>query len=326
MRAVIPVAGLGSRLRPHTYYLPKVLLNVAGKPILSHILDSLIASGITKATIITGHHADEVEKFVRNNYGSLEVDFVQQSEALGLGHAIWSASSTFTDEPILIVLGDTIFDTNLNEIIQTRKSTIGIHPVDNPSRFGVVITDTEGIIQQLVEKPELPISNLAIVGIYLINETRLLVESLNELLQRNIQTRGEFQLTDALQLMIGKGIKFTTYSVERWYDCGKPETLLETNQLLLKKNSHYRKLPDCVVIPPVYIADDAVVQRSVIGPYTTVASGAAVLDSVVRNSIISNGARVESYLLDKSIIGNNALVRGYFFSFNVGNFSEINIK
>jgi glucose-1-phosphate thymidylyltransferase len=325
MRAVIPVAGLGSRLRPHTYYLPKVLLNVAGKPILSHILDSLITSGITKLTIITGPYTDEVERFVRNNY-SVEVEFVQQNEALGLGHAIWCASPTFNDEPILIVLGDTIFDTNLDEIIKTGKSTIGIHPVDNPSRFGVVITDTEGIIEQLVEKPELPISNLAIVGLYLIKETKLLIESLNELLQKNIQTRGEFQLTDALQLMISKGVKFATYHVERWFDCGKPETLLETNQLLLQRHSHHRKLPDCVVIPPVYIADDAIVQRSVIGPYTTIASGATVLDSVVRNSIISNNARVESYLLDKSIIGNNALVRGHFLSFNVGHFSEINIK
>ncbi|MGB9771003.1 MAG: sugar phosphate nucleotidyltransferase [Candidatus Kapaibacteriota bacterium] len=323
MKAIIPVAGIGSRLRPHTYFLPKVLLNVAGKPILQHILDSLIAAGVDNLVIVTGHLGDEVEKFVRANY-SVQVEFVSQAEPLGLGHAIWCSSEFFNDEPLLIVLGDTIFDTDLSRIVEFDFSALGVKKVQNPERFGVVVTDANGFITNLVEKPEKFVSDLAIVGIYYIKNSFLLRESLDELLKKQIRTKGEFQLTDALQLMISKGEKFKTFPVEGWYDCGKPETLLETNRFLLKKNSYYRNFDGSVIIPPVYISDSAIIEHSVIGPYATVASGAIVKDSVVRDSIISDEARVESYLLEKSIIGNNAIVKGTFYKINVGNSSEIN--
>lgn len=325
MKAIIPVAGLGSRLRPHTYFLPKVLLNVAGKPILGHILDTVISSGIKDVVLITGHLGDEVEKYVRGNY-KINTQFVQQLEPLGLGHAIWCARNTFNNEPVLIVLGDTIFDFDLNKDIKKDKSAIGVKKVDDPSRFGVVVLDKKKKIIKLVEKPNMAISNLAIVGVYYIKNSSLLASALNEIIEKNIRTYREFQLTDALQMMIEQGEEFTFFTVDGWYDCGKPETLLETNKILLAKFTQFPKSNDCVIIPPVYIANDAVVHRSVIGPYTTVASGATVLDSVVRNSIISNGARVESYLLDESIIGNNAIVRGFYHRFNVGNSSEINIE
>lgn len=325
MKAIIPVAGIGSRLRPHTYFLPKVLLNVAGKPILSHILDNVIKAGIQDIVIVTGHFGDEIEKFVQTNC-TIKAKFVQQPEPLGLGHAIWCAKDEFRGEPILILLGDTIFDINLNKLIEKNKSIIGIHRVDNPSRFGVVVTDSKNKIIKLVEKPKLPVSNLAIVGVYFIKNSNLLAESLNELIQKNIQTHKEYQLTDALQMMIDQGEEFSIYPVDGWYDCGKSETLLDTNKMLLAKFSSFPKIPDTVIIPPVFIANDAVVHRSIIGPYTTVASGATVLDSIVRNSIVSNGARVESYLLNESIIGNNAIVRGNFHRFNVGNSSEINTE
>lgn len=323
MKAIIPVAGIGSRLRPHTYFLPKVLLNVAGKPILQHILDSLIAAGVDKFVIVTGHLGDDIEKFVRQKY-QISVEFVSQAEPLGLGHAIWCASEHFGNEPLLIVLGDTIFDADLKNVIELDVSALGVKQVSNPQRFGVVVTDNTGFITKLVEKPETFVSDLAIVGIYFIKNSALLRESLDELLQKQIKTKGEFQLTDALQLMLSKGEKFRTFFVEGWYDCGKPETLLETNRFLLGKNSHYKDLEGSVIIPPVYIADDAIVEHSVVGPYTTVASGAIVKDSVVRDSIISDEARVESYLLEKSIIGNNAIVKGTFYKINVGNSSEIN--
>lgn len=326
MKAIIPVAGIGSRLRPHTYFLPKVLLNVAGKPIISHILDNVIEAGIQDIVIITGHLGSEVEKFIQTNYSSIKAKFVPQLEPLGLAHAIWCAKDEFEGEPILILLGDTIFDINLNKLIEKDKSVIGIHRVDNPSRFGVVVTDSKKKIVKLVEKPKLPISNIAIVGVYYIKNSDLLAEVLNKLIAQNIQTHKEYQLTDALQMMIERGEEFSIYPVDGWYDCGKPETLLDTNKMLLAKFSSFPKIPDTVIIPPVFIANDAFVHRSIIGPYTTVASGATVLDSIVRNSIVSNGARVESYLLNESIIGNNAIVRGNFHRFNVGNSSEINTE
>ncbi len=323
MRAIIPVAGVGTRLRPHTYSLPKVLLNVGGKPILGHILDTLIEQGITKATIITGYMRKLVEEYVRSHY-SIEVDFVKQDVSLGLGHAIWVANETFDSEPLLIILGDTIFDLDLSPVKDSKISLIGVKEVEDPRRFGVVVTNKHGRIDRLVEKPQTPVSNLAIVGLYYIANPDILKEALVELMKKDIKTQGEYQLTDALQVMLEKGEEFSTFTIDGWYDCGKPETLLSTNRYLLDKYSTIKTFPDAVIVPPVFIAPNATIERSVIGPYTTVADGASVVDSVVRDSIISDGAMVTSSLLEMSIIGNNAYVRGNFNKLNVGNSSEIN--
>ena len=325
MRAIIPVAGVGTRLRPHTYTLPKVLLNVAGKPILGHILDALSGQGVTKSTIITGYMGKLVQEFVKDNY-NLEASFIPQRESLGLGHAIWLARETFGKEPLMIILGDTIFDADLRFALNEKKSCIGVKEVDDPRRFGVVMLNKRGIITKFVEKPESMVSKLAIVGIYYIANPGLLAQCLEDLINNKIKTRGEYQLTDALQLMLERGEQFTTFPVEGWYDCGKPETLLNTNRYLLEKYPSERKFKNAVVVPPSFVAGDAVIRRSVIGPYATVASGAVVEDSVIRDSIISDGARVSSSLLKKSIIGNNAVVKGHFNRLNVGNSSEINYQ
>lgn len=322
MKAIIPVAGVGTRLRPHTYTLPKVLLNVAGKPILGHILDALQQHNIDEATIIVGYMGDLVEDYVRRNY-SMNVTFIYQEERLGLGHSIWIAREHITDnEPLLIILGDTIFDVDLSLATNSRFSTLGVKSVDDPRRFGVVELE-KGFISKLIEKPENPTTNLALVGLYFINNPTLLVDSLQTLIDNNIRTRDEYQLTDALQMMIDKGEKFTTFPVEGWYDCGKPETLLSTNRYLLDGKSTYKTPEGAVIIPPAFVAENAIIERSVIGPYTTVASGATVIDSVVRDSIISDGATVTASTLEQSIIGNNAIVKGKFSRLNVGDSSEI---
>jgi glucose-1-phosphate thymidylyltransferase len=325
MRAVIPVAGVGTRLRPHTYTLPKVLLNVAGKPILSHILDAIIEQGITKATIITGYMKTLVESYVRERY-DIEFDFVPQGESLGLGHAIWTGRQTYDEEPLMIILGDTVFDVDLKLAEKSGLSAIGVKKVNDPKRFGVVVKDEAGHIEKFVEKPKEYISDLAIVGLYYITQPKNLVECLEEIIRNDIQTKGEYQLTDALQLMLERGEKFTTFPVEGWFDCGKPETLLSTNRHLLDKLNQVPPPNGTVIIPPVFIAPDAKIERSVIGPYTTVANGAVVEDSIIKDSIISNDARVYSSLLNESIIGNNAHVKGNFQRLNVGNSSEINYK
>lgn len=323
MRAVIPVAGVGTRLRPHTYALPKVLLNVAGKPILAHILDTLQIQGIEKATIITGYMGDLVEEFVRKRYKSLDVTFVEQKEMLGLGHAIWTARETFNNEPLMIILGDTIFDVDLGVALSSEANSIGVKEVEDPRRFGVVINDSNGNITKLVEKPETPISNLAIVGLYHIKDSSLLDTCLSKLINEDIRTRGEYQLTDALQLMLDSGAKFTTFPVEGWYDCGKPETLLSTNRFLLDKKPTVRLYKDSVIIQPSYISETAIIERSVIGPYTSVADDAVVRDSIIKDSIISYGAKVNASLLIDSIVGNNAELTGHFHRLNVGNSSTI---
>ncbi|MBI5216053.1 MAG: NTP transferase domain-containing protein [Ignavibacteriae bacterium] len=321
MLAVIPVAGVGSRLRPHTYSLPKVLLNVAGKPIIGHILDKIIADGFTEATIIVGYMGEKIKEYVHANY-SIKVDFIEQEERKGLAHAIHLAKGTLTDEPFLIILGDTIFDVDLKPVITSEHTSIGVKYVEDPRRFGITEL-REGFVSKFIEKPEHPTSNFAIVGLYWIKNPKLLEQCIDELLAKDIRTRGEYQLTDALQLMMERGDKIKTFQVDGWYDCGKPETLLSTNRHLLDKQQAVYNLDGVVVVPPVYISNKAKITHSVIGPYATIAANTVVADSVIRNSIVSEDAQVFRSLLDNSIIGNHAMVKGGFKRINVGDSSEI---
>ncbi|MEK9136316.1 MAG: sugar phosphate nucleotidyltransferase, partial [Bacteroidota bacterium] len=267
MRAIIPVAGVGSRLRPHTFTLPKVLLNVAGKPILGHILDKIIGEGIGEGTIIVGHMSDKIKEYVSVAYPAFRAEYVEQEERLGLGHAIYLTRHTMNDEPVLIILGDTIFDVDLTPVLHQNYSSLGVKAVDDPRRFGVAEM-RNGVIAQLVEKPEKPVSNLAVVGLYFIRNPKLLISCLNDLVEKGIRTKGEYQLTDALQMMIERGEQLKTFMVEGWYDCGKPETLLSTNRALLEKKSTPRRIEGVVVIEPVYIAPTAKLTNSVIANST----------------------------------------------------------
>lgn len=321
MKAIIPVAGVGSRLRPHTYTIPKVLLNVAGKPIIGHIMDKLIETGITSATVVVGYMGDKIREYITSHY-TINVDFVEQEERLGLGHSIYIARDTLSPEPVLIILGDTIFDVDLVPIIKQNESALGVKWVEDPRRLGVAEVEN-GYITKLVEKPERPTSNLALVGLYYITHTPLLIDSLARLVKENIRTKNEYQLTDALQLMINQGERMKTFPVEGWYDCGRPETLLETNRHLLDKYPSHPLHDGVVVIPPVFISKTSTISHSVIGPYATIAEGAVVRDAIIRNSIISEYAQVEGALLENSIIGNNATVRGVWKHINIGDSSEI---
>jgi len=321
MRAIIPVAGFGSRLRPHTFTIPKVMLNVAGKPIIGHILDKIIEDGFTEATIIVGHLGEKIRDYVQSHY-HIRVDFVEQPEAKGLAHAIYLARETFTKEPILIILGDTIFDVNIRSVVNGNWSAIGVKEVPDPRRFGVVELQ-DGFAKTLTEKPEQPTSNLAIVGLYWIRNPKLLEECIDELFKSDRRTKGEYQLTDALQLMLQRGERIKTFPVEGWYDCGKPETLLATNRHLLEKMQQSVHLPGVVIIPPVYVSSKAKITNSVIGPFATIADGAVIADAIIRNSIVSEDAQVEKVVLEDSLVGVNALVEGAFKRINIGDSSEI---
>lgn len=325
MHAIIPVAGIGTRLRPFTHSLPKVLVNVAGKPILGHILDSLVEQGITTATIITGYKGDLVEEYVRTSY-SLDVRYVQQEEMLGLGHAIWTAREALGDEPVLIILGDTVFDVDLSVLATRQFSSLGVKHVDDPRRFGVVIEEG-GFVTRLVEKPETIVSTMAIVGLYYIHQPSRLRTALERLIAENIRTKDEYQLTDALQIMVDGGEKFTTFPVDGWYDCGKPETLLQTNRFLLTQRGEVPAAPvGCVLIPPVHVDPSAIVEHSVIGPFASISKGCVVRNSIIRDSIISDNASVADISLDQSIIGENAEVTGRFSSINIGDGSIVRLS
>jgi len=321
LRAIIPVAGVGSRLRPHTFTVPKVLLNVAGKPIIGHILDKVIEAGFDEATIVIGYLGEMIKEYVVANY-SIKVDFVEQEERLGLGHAIYISQHTFSRNPILIILGDTIFDVDLKCMIDSSDSQIGVKTVDDPRRFGVAET-TDGFITHLVEKPEAPKSNLAVVGLYYITQPQILMDCLREMIKSNARTKGEFQLTDALQMMIERGEKMKTFQVDGWFDCGKPETLLSTNRYLLERQPVPASRKDLVICPPAFISPKAKVTNAIIGPNATVAENATVENACIRNSIVSEGATVVNALIEDSIIGSNAVVRGKYKRINVGDSSEL---
>ncbi|MFO7447103.1 MAG: sugar phosphate nucleotidyltransferase [Ignavibacteriaceae bacterium] len=322
MRVVIPVAGIGSRLKPHTYSTPKVLINVGGKPILGHILDKIQEQGVTKVTFVIGHLGELIRDYVEKHYSSLKADFIEQKEMEGLGHAIYTAIPTFDENNIFIVLGDTIFDVNLKDFFKSKYSSLGVKKVDDPRRFGVAVTEN-GFISKLVEKPQTPVSNLALVGMYYFTNKDVLIKSLNQLVEKDIRTKGELQLTDALQIMIDSGEKITTFPVDGWYDCGKPETLLSTNQWLLDQKSVSKRFDNVVVNRPVFIADDAEIKNSVIGPYATIDSGCRIDECIIKNTLIGSNAHVTKALLENSIIGSNSVINGSFKRLNSGDSSEI---
>lgn len=324
MKALVPVAGMGTRLRPHTHTNPKALITVAGKPILGHILDHVVGLGIQDLVLVVGHMGDRIEAYVREHYGKrCRLAFVEQAERQGLGHAVWLAREAVGDDEIFIILGDTIFEGDLRPMLEGTDSVLGVKEVDDPSRFGVAVRDENGVVTRLVEKPDYPVSRLALVGIYRVPRAALLMRCLDDLIRTNRRTRGEFQLTDALQAMIDQGETMRTLPIDDWYDCGNPDTLLLTNRKLLTEMHTQREVQGSILIPPVFVAEGARVEHSVVGPYVSLASGVVVRESVIRDTIVNEGALVEQSLLRDSLIGDRAVVRGTYLKLNVGDSSEI---
>lgn len=330
MRAIVPVAGQGTRLRPHTHTAPKVLLHVAGKPLLGHILDELVALDLLQVTFVVGYMGERVRDYVDRDYPQLAAEYVEQEETLGLGHAIWIARGTIAapDEPALIILGDTLFRVDLRPVVSSDVSMIGVKEVDDPRRFGIVELD-DGYITRLVEKPKDPKTNLAIVGIYYLARSGPLFEALATIIEQDKRTAGEFQLTDALQQMLLQGEKMRTFSVDEWYDCGKPETMLATNRRLLQLKHREsiaestRRFPDSIINAPVYIAPTAVVENSIVGPFVAAADGSVIRNSIVTNSILSSHATVQDMILTESIVSDRARIKGESHRLNVGDSSEV---
>ena len=322
MQAIIPVAGIGSRLKPHTHTVPKVLLQVADKPILGHILDELIRIGVNDAIFVTGHLGDAVTEYVTEKYPQINSVFVEQAVPQGLGHAIYTALPAVTHKDVFIILGDTVFDVDLSTVFKKNVSSLGVKEVEDPRRFGVALLDGNKIAK-LIEKPKTPISNLAIVGLYYINDAEALKTSLNYIVDNDIRTNNEIQLTDALQHMLTTGHPMEVFEVEGWYDCGKPETLLSTNKFLLIEKQNNPVYENVVIIPPVYIDPSAKIDNSIIGPDVTIGENAVVHKAIIKYSIINHGATIEKILIENSIIGEKSLVRGVYNKLNTGDSTEI---
>lgn len=326
MKAIIPAAGIGTRLRPHTYTLPKALLYVAGKPIISHILDDVIPLRPSTIVLIVGYKGELIEQFVRRHYPDLPVEFVYQEERRGIGHAVdLTRAVADKGEPLLIVLGDTIIKTDLAQVVAQETSVLGVKEVEDPRRFGVCEV-SGGRITRLVEKPKDPPSNLALVGLYFLRDGAALFRAIRDIIDRNITTNNEYQITDALQLMIQGGAEFRPFAIDEWFDCGKPEAMLETNRKLLKNAPSARPIEGSIIIPPVSISPGAEIVNSIIGPYVSIAERAVIHSSIIRDSVLAEGATVTEATLESSLIGANAVIRGGFKRFDVGDSSEISFK
>ncbi len=301
--AIIPVAGRGTRLRPHTERRAKTLLHVAGKPILAHILDELTAADVRRVVLVVGVHGDQVREWVAAHY-QLEVAFVEQREPLGNGHAVYVARDYLGEGRALVTFGDTIIRAHLADLLARRESSAGVKTVDDPRRFGIAEVDADGFVTRLVEKPSAPTTNLAVCGLYLIQHPERLREALERLVSEGRRERGEFWLVDALQLMLDGGERMRPYPITHWYDCGTIEALLQANRdLLTLDDPPAPVIPDAVIIPPVVINPRAEISRSVVGPYVSVGAGARISGSVVRDSVVHPNARVTDALLTGVVIG-----------------------
>ncbi len=323
MKAIIPAAGVGTRLRPHTHTIPKPLVYVAGKPIIGHILDNLKVNGIDSIGLIIGDMGEKIIEYIVKNY-NFKLDYIYQKERKGLGHAIYLYLNEkgFSDEPVFISLGDTIVDADITGMLNSEYTCIATHRVDDPHRFGIVEIE-DGFIKKLIEKPERPISNLAIVGLYFIKNIRSLFECLDYIVRNDIRTKDEYQLTDALQLMLDNGVKMSIHTIDKWLDCGTAESLLETNKYLLDKIHNEIMIPGSIIIPPVIISSTAVIESSIIGPYVSIANYAEIRRSIVENSIINENAVIKNALIRESLIGESAFYDGQFNKLNIGDFSQI---
>jgi glucose-1-phosphate thymidylyltransferase len=336
MKVLIPAAGQGVRLKPHTLTRPKPMIYVAGKPIIGHILDNL--KGLfDEIVIIVGYMKDKLIKYVDTNFSDhFTIQYVEQEEMQGLGHAVYMGKEKIGSSSMLITLGDEFFGMTYEEMLDEHKKllpaacTLGVKHVQNPSHYGVV-EEVSGKVSKLEEKPEHPSTDLAIAGVYLVEDTNLLWECLEKVMQTgNKNASGEtslvnYQLTDALQLMVEAGAELKTFTVPEWYDCGRPEMLLEVNQLLLDKYSSNNQgvMRRCVLIDPIQIGENCKLEDSIIGPHVSIAQGTVIQNSIIKNTIIGSDAEIKNMVLSASIINDEVVMHGRGQTVNVGENSEI---
>lgn len=336
MKAVIPLAGRGTRLYPQTHTKPKAMVRIAGKPILGHILTSLSDAGIDEAVLVVGGPMQtQIRQYATREFGEdFSFSFPEQEDPQGLGHAIHEAAPAVDGEPILITLGDMLFERGHKSFLAAHRdlrgvdASIGVKIVEEPRHYGVVDVGDDGVVRELVEKPADPPSNRAISGVYVIDDSDALFDALAYLIENDLRGAGdEYQLTDALQRMVETGSTLGTFDVEDWYDCGRPETLLEANEVLLStiETEGPESLTDAVVVPPVDIGENVTLTRSVVGPNVSLDDGVTIEDSIVQDSIVGRNASLTDVNLQESIIGDAATVQGEPRNLNVGDNSDLSL-
>lgn len=329
MKAIIPAAGAGTKLRPHTYTQPKALITLAGKTVLSFIVDQLKNEGVQEFIFIVGYLGDKIEHYVKLKYPDLKVHFVHQTDRQGIGHAIRLTKEIVNKDEMIVVLGDTICEYDVKAVLQSPHSTLGVRKVDDPRDFGVAEMDDKGFITHVVEKPQIPKSNMALVGIYKIRETEQMFQCLETNIRQGLRSHGEYSITDALDCMIKLGVKLQSFKVENWFDCGKKETLLESNATLLKKYggniSEKHHFENTVLIQPVSIAEGCDIKNSIIGPNVSIGENTSINYSIIKNSIIGSYSNLFDIVLDNSLIGSDTAIRGESRTLSIGDNTEMDL-
>ena len=330
MKVILPVAGKGTRLRPHTFTKPKSLVRVAGKTVLQHVIDGLAKVDVEEYIIITDKNGNIIKQFVDEHYPNIKATYVTQTELLGPAHAVSLASPRISEgDDVLVVFNDTLFVTDLTRIHILCKDLDGLiysKEVEDYKRFGVNVMK-DGVIVDMVEKPDQPVSKLAQVGLYYLKNGHLFMEYINRAIQEDLRTKGEFYLPEVFKLMIKDGLKLGAPEIEEWLDCGKPETLLETNRYLLERaTGNHIFIEGCVIIPPVSIHPSAEVKHSVIGPYVSIAEKCKINESIIRNSVINPNSILHNVMLEQSLIGDAVELAGQSQRMNIGDNSVIDLS
>ena len=312
MKVIIPLAGKGTRLRPHTHLVPKPMLKIAGKPVMAYILEDLEKlGGVDQVIYITGHLKEKVEQYAKTQF-SLPAVFVEQVVQDGTAGAV-KLAQPYVDQDVLIIFVDTIFETDLSVIKTTdADGIIWVKEVEDYQRFGVVVTDKDGNMTKIVEKPSTPISKRANIGLYYVKNWKLLYEGIDHVLSQP-KNKGEWYLTDAFQYMIDKGAKLKVVDVEGWYDAGKLDTLLATNKIVLEKGAARRPKnveASVTIHDPVYVEDDVTLSNATIGPNVTLGKGSRVEGSTLTDTIIGSKCTIKRSTLHNSLIGDDVVVEG----------------
>jgi glucose-1-phosphate thymidylyltransferase len=317
MKVIIPLAGKGTRLRPHTHITPKPMLKVAGKPVMEYILEDLRRLGTVEQIIyITGHLKEKVEAYARKEFADIPSVFIEQVVQDGTAGAV-ALAREYVDQPVLIIFVDTIFDADLS-VTKTidADGIIWVKEVEDYQRFGVVVTDADGNMTKIVEKPDTPISKRANIGLYYVRNWKLLYEGIAWTLEQP-KNKGEYYLTDAFQYMIDKGAKIRVIDVEGWYDAGKIDTLLETNRVMLEKGRARR---------PLYIEDDVVLKGATVGPNVSIGRGSVIERSVLKDTLIGSNTKVVGSTLENSLIGDSAVIEGVKGELTLSDHSEVRAR
>jgi glucose-1-phosphate thymidylyltransferase len=324
----MPLAGKGTRLRPHTHVTPKPLLKVGDKPVLAYILDDLRALGVHEAVLITGHLKEKVEAYMAAEYPDFEAVYVEQVEQRGTADAV-ALAEPHVHEELLIIFVDTLFDADLSIVKRLPDDVAGViwaKEVEDYQRFGVIVTDEHGCMRKIIEKPKEPVSKLANIGLYYIRDWKLLFEGIHDVMSRDPGPGGEYFLTDAFQYMVDRGAKLKVEEVQGWYDAGKPETLLETNHHVLSTTRG--RLPlvagrNVTVHEPVHVAEGVTLEDSEIGPNVTIGAGSIVRESRLRDTIVGEQSEIDGVELRDSLIGSHVRVRGVRGQVDLGDHSVV---